>query len=663
MTKSEVKIRIEQLKKVINHHRYLYHVLDKQEISDTAYDSLEEELRRLEEEFPEFITPDSPTQRVSGQPLDKFQKVRHQIAQWSFNDAFTPDDLRAFDKRIKKILDQSPAYTCELKIDGFKIVLTYEKGILTKAITRGNGEVGEDVTNNVRTISAIPLRLEREVNVVVEGEIWLGKKNFIELNKQQEKGNKPTYANPRNVAAGTIRQLDPRIVAERKLSCFVYDLAWADFTLPESQKAELELLAELGFKTNKHFKYCLDIEQAIVYWREWQKRKDKEDYWIDGVVVKVDKRSFQEQLGYTGKAPRFGIAFKFPAEQVTTVVEDILLQVGRTGVITPVAVLRPVEVAGTTVSRATLHNEDEITRLDVRIGDTVVLQKAGDVIPDIVSVLKELRTGREKAFHFPKTLEACGGPIERIPGQAAYRCVNKNSAIQFRRKFYHFVGKHAFDINHCGPKVVDLLLDHQLVADYADLFTLRLGDLEVLPRFGTKSAQNLLTSIAQRQSIALPKLIVGLSIDQVGEETAEDLAEKFSTLENIKKATLVDLNTVEGIGEVVSLSVYTWFRQKDNLSLLAKLLKYVRVEPYHRKVVQSKISGKTFVLTGTLETLSRTEAEGLIKQNGGKISSAVSSKTDYLLFGKEPGSKLTKARELGVSLIDEKKFLALINKL
>jgi len=668
MTKNEAQKRLKQLKKVINYHRHLYHVEDRQELPDTAYDALEEELRRIEEKWPLLITPDSPTQRVSGKPLDKFEKVTHKISQWSFNDAFTPADMQDFDKRVKKMLKEKlavnsapiPTYVCELKIDGFKIVLTYEQGLLKTAVTRGNGLVGENVTANVRTIEAIPLSLTRPVNIIVEGEIWLGKKNFDILNKQQVIDNKPAFANPRNVAAGTIRQLDSSVVAERKLSCFVYDLAWADFDLPETQVEELKLLAELGFQTNKYWHFCPTMKEVVDYWHLWQKKKEKEDYWVDGVVIKVNEQKYQTALGYTGKAPRFGVAFKFPAEQVTTVVEDILLQVGRTGVVTPVAVLRPVLVAGTTVSRATLHNEDEIARLDVRIGDTVILQKAGDVIPDIVSVLKDLRTGKEKVFHFPKTLDACGGDIERVPGQVAYRCVNKNSVTQFRRKFYHFVGKHAFDINHCGPKVVDMLLDNKLVAEYSDLFTLKVGDLAILPRFGEKSANNLCKAIEERRTVELPNFIVGLSIDNVGTETAEDLAKIFGTIEKISKASLKEFNDIFGIGGVVAQSIFDWFRNKDNRHLLEKLLKQVKVKPFKNKVVQSVIFGKSFVLTGSLPTLSREEAEKLIKKYGGKVMSSVSIKTDYVLVGENPGSKHTKAQELGVTILSEANFLKLI---
>ncbi|MCX6712876.1 MAG: NAD-dependent DNA ligase LigA [Candidatus Vogelbacteria bacterium] len=661
MTKNEARERIGKLRKTIEHHRHLYHVLDKPEIADTAYDTLEEELRQIEEQFPELITPDSPTQRVSGKPLAKFTKITHTVPQWSFNDAFSPDDMTAFGERVTKMLGHRPDYVCELKIDGFKIVLTYENGQLKTAATRGNGTVGEDVTANVRTIEAVPLSLPKPIDLVVEGEIWMGKKELERINKEQKAIGGSPYANTRNIAAGTIRQLDPRIVAGRKLSCFIYELSDGDFPLPKTQDEELKLLSKLGFKVNKHFKTCETIDRVIAFWKTWQKRKDKEDYGIDGVVIKVRASADQKELGYTGKAPRWGIAFKFPAEQVTTKVEDIILQVGRTGVITPVAVLTPVLVAGSTVSRATLHNEDQIKTLDVRIGDTVILQKAGDVIPEIVSVLTDLRTGKEKAFHFPKTLEACGGEIERVPGQAAHRCVSKNSAAQFRRKFYHFVGKHAFDIDHCGPAVVDLLLDNQLVADYADLFTLKKGDLAALPRFGEKSADNLLAAILARRTVPLPNFLSALSIDQVGEETAEDLAEHFGVLAKIRAASAENLNKIEGVGPVVSEAVFKWFRQADNVRLVDKLLAQVTVPAFKKKVVQSAISGQSFVLTGSLPTLSREEAEALIKKNGGKVASEVSAKTAYVLAGDSPGSKLDRARELGVKVISEAEFKKLIS--
>ncbi|MCI5108784.1 MAG: NAD-dependent DNA ligase LigA, partial [Candidatus Pacebacteria bacterium] len=551
MVPKEVKTRYENLKKTVDRHRYNYHVLNREEVTEEALDSLKKELVDIEKEYPELITPDSPTQRVAGEPLDSFKKIKHKVLQWSFNDAFDREDLESFDSRVEKALGKSSEYTAELKIDGLHVVLEYQKGVLVSAATRGDGKVGEDVTVNVRTIESVPLRLEKEVDIIVEGEIWLSKENFEKLNEKQKKEGKPLYANPRNVAAGTIRQLDPKIVAERKLDVFIYDISMGD--CPGTQEEELEYLKELGFKVNPHYKLCKTVDEIISFWESFEKKKDKEIYWIDGVVIKVNKKSDQENLGYTGKSPRFAIALKFPAEQVTTVVEDIVLQVGRTGVLTPVAHLRPVLVAGSTVSRATLHNEDEIKRLDVRIGDTVILQKAGDIIPDIVEVLTEMRTGKEKRFIFPKKVKECGGDgtIERVPGQAAWRCVNKDSFAQQKRKFYHFVSKKAYDIDGLGPKVIDQLLEESLISTYDDIFTLKKGDLLSLPRFAEKSVDNLILSIEKSKEVTLPRFIISLSIPQVGEETAYDLAEHFGNLEKIKEASVSELQGIDGVGDVV----------------------------------------------------------------------------------------------------------------
>jgi len=496
-------------------------------------------------------------------------------------------------------------------------------------------------------------------NLIVEGEVWLSKKNFEKLNK--EEGSK--YANPRNVAAGTIRQLDPSVVAKRKLDVFIYDIA-KSFDFPETQFEELKKLQKFGFKVNPHFIYITKISEILDFWRKWQKQKDKEDYWIDGVVVKVNEKKYQDVLGYTGKAPRYAIALKFPAEQVTTVVEDIVLQVGRTGVLTPVAHLRPVLIAGSTVSRATLHNEDEITRLDVRIGDTVVLQKAGDIIPDIVKVLTEMRTGKEKKYVFPKKVPECGGDgsIERVPGQAAWRCVNRNSFSQQKRKFYHFVSKKAFDIDGLGPRVIDVLLEKGLISSYDDIFTIKKGDLLALPRFAEKSVDNLLLAIEDAREVTLPRIIIGLSIPQVGEETAYDLAEYFGTLKNLQNASREELESIEGVGEVVAESIYKWFREKENSALLKKFLKHIEILSEKKVQNSSKnLAGKTFVLTGTLSRMSRDEAKKEVRLRGGEISSSVSNKTDYVVAGENPGSKFDNAVELGVHVLSEEEFLKLIS--
>jgi len=660
LQKRSIILRIQKLRETINRHRYLYHVLDKQELSDAALDSLKRELAELEAAHPELITPDSPTQRVGGEPLAKFKKIEHRIPQWSFNDAFTEEDMRAFDERVEKGAENKHySYVCELKIDGFKIVLTYKNGVLVTAATRGDGRVGEDVTANIKTIDAIPLKLEQEVDIIVEGEVWISKKEFETLNKRQQEEGKELYANPRNVAAGTIRQLDPRIVATRNLDSFIYDIAeYKD--VPETQEAELALLSQLGFKVNKHYAHCRDITGVFAFYKRWTTRKLREPYGIDGVVVKVNERALQEQLGFTGKAPRFAIAYKFPAEQATTVVEDIVLQVGRTGVVTPVAVLKPVLVDGSTVSRATLHNEDEIRRLDVRVGDTVVLQKAGDVIPDIVSVLSEMRSGKEKKFVFPKQIPECGA-IERIPGEAAYRCVDRHSGAIQRRKFHHFAGKHAFDIDGLGPKIIDLLLDHGLIARFPDIFTLKKGDLIDLPSFKEKKAENLVRAIHAKKTISLARFIIALSIPQVGEETAEDLAEHFSTITEIQEASVESLQAVYGVGDVVAQSIHDWFRETVNKKLVHDLLREVHIEAVQKKD-DTPFFGRSFVFTGTLSSITRDEAKQLVRERGGDISESVSAKTDYVVEGENPGSKADKARTLGISILSEEQFLKLVKK-
>ena len=655
--------RIEKLRAIIERHSHLYYVKDAPEIEDSAYDSLIEELRLLEEEYPELISPESPTQRVGGESIKEFKKVTHQVAQWSFNDAFSPEDMQDFDKRVKKMLggNINPTYTCELKIDGLKIVFEYEEGVFKRAATRGDGVVGEDVTSNIKTIKSVPLKLLESTSLIAEGEVWLGKKNFEKINEERKKAGEALFANPRNAAAGTIRQLDPKIVAERKLDCFIYDLANSSLI---TQKEELEYLEKLGFKVNKHFKLCQNIEEVIIFWKYWQDKKDKEDYLIGGVVVKVNEIKYQNSLGFTGKAPRFAIAFKFQAEQVTTVVEDIVLQVGRTGVLTPVAHLRPVLVAGSTVSRATLHNQDEIERLDVRIHDTVILQKAGDVIPDIVSVLKDLRTGKEKKYVWPKLVSDCGGDgsIERIPGQAAWKCKNKNSYLQKKRKLYHFAGKHAFDIDGLGPKIIDALLEAELIATYDDIFTLKKGDLLALPRFAEKSVDNLLASIAKARNTTLPRFIISLSIPNVGEETAILLSNEFESIERLKEAKIERLEKIEGIGPIVAESIVEWFEDKENQKLLSKLLKHVTIEQSESSSqdLGKKLEGKTFVLTGTLETMSREEAKQKIRDLGGNISSSVSKETDFIVAGENPGTKYEKALELGVQVLNERELEKII---
>ncbi|MDE1975437.1 MAG: NAD-dependent DNA ligase LigA [Patescibacteria group bacterium] len=729
----EIIDRLNKLKEAIERYRYEYHVLDKSSISPEALDSLKHELVEIETGYPELITPDSPSQRVAGKPLPEFRKVRHEVPQWSFNDAFSEEEMREFDGRVRRFLAQAgfgdvePSYTCEHKIDGLKIVLTYEKGTLKQAATRGDGVMGEDVTENVKTIESVPLKLNQPVDIIVEGECWMGKSTLEALNKERTKDGEEPFANPRNLAAGSIRQLDPKVAASRRLDSFIYDIArignpgakeseeifggreggreqgaapaGADAVLrrpfapgfPSTQHEELEYLQSLGFKVNRQYRYCKDIDEVIAYWKEWRDKMPKQDYWADGVVVKLDRADWQSALGYTGKAPRWGIAFKFPAAQVTTVLEDIVFQVGRMGTVTPVAVLRPVSIGGSTVSRATLHNEDEIKRLDVRVGDTVILQKAGDVIPDIVSVVLELRPKDSKPFKWPVRVAACGGDgrIERVPGEAAWRCADRNSYEQQRRRLHYFVSKHCFDIDGMGPKVIDALLEAGLLSTAADIFMLKKGDILQLERFADKSADNLIEAIEKARKVTLARFIASLSIPQVGEETAYDIAKHFTKdsgfriqdsrlsgsniLGNIVRASKDKFESIYGVGEKVAQSLVDWFGDKDNKKLVDRLLKQVTIvrDPATdggadsgagaRSDGAGKLAGMIFVFTGALPTLERDVARKMVRDRGGDVSDSVSKKTSYVVAGAEAGSKLDKARELGVEIIDEGRFIRLVN--
>ncbi|MCK4592370.1 NAD-dependent DNA ligase LigA [Candidatus Parcubacteria bacterium] len=679
MNKTKAVQRINKLKKEINHHRYLYHVLDKQEISDAALDSLKHELDELEWHYPEFITPDSPTQRVGGKPLDKFEKVKHKARQWSFNDAFEKEEIVDFEKRVKKILiengekkDITLNYTCELKIDGLHVVLEYENGILKTGATRGDGKIGEDVTQNLKTIESIPLKIEKNANIVIEGEVFMSKDVFEKLNKKREKSGEVLFANPRNAAAGAIRQLDSKIARERKLDCFIYDLSWVKpvpsspnkggrkvFELPKTQSEELELLKNLGFKVNRFWKYCQNVNEILEFYNYWKKHKDKENYWIDGIVVKLNNINWQEKVGHTGKAPRWAIAYKFPAEQTTTIIEDIKVQIGRTGALTPVAHLKPVNIAGSTVSRATLHNEDEIKRLDVKIGDTVVIQKAGDIIPEIVSVVKGLRTSKEKKFIMPKRCPNCKTEVVKSEGEVAVYCPNKNCFAVELRKLSHFVSKKAFNIDGFGPNKIKQLANEGIISSFSDIFELKKGDLEPLERFAEKSADNLIDAIKKSKDITLGKFIFALGIRHVGEEMALDLSRILGALSRFKTITKEDLEAMNGVGPKVAESVYNYFHSRENLKLIDDLLK-ASVRISGEKKVSQKLKEQSFVLTGTLRTLSRDDAKEKIRALGGNMSSSVSASTDYVVAGKKPGSKIKKAEKLGVKILNEEEFLKMV---
>jgi DNA ligase (NAD+) len=673
MGKEEIKNRINKLREVINRQRYLYHVLDKQEMSDSALDSLKKELFDLEQQFPDLITPDSPTQRVGGKALKEFKKIKHLKRMLSFNDAFSNEDMRDWQARFLKLLPENEkneiSYYCELKIDGLAIELIYENGFLKTGSTRGDGTIGEDITQNLKTVEAIPLKIappERgpavagkiPKNLIVRGEVFITKKEFQRINKLQKEKDLPLYANPRNIAAGSVRQLDPKITAGRKLDSFAYDL-FADF-MPETHEEKHKTLKDLGFKINEHNKYCKNLDEVLRFREHWIKQREKLNYEIDGVVVLINNNKIFEKLGVVGKAPRGGIAFKFPQAQSTTKVLDIKVQVGRTGAMTPVAVLEPVQVTGITITRATLHNEDEIKRLGLKIGDTVIVGRAGDVIPEIVKVLTELRTGKEKNFKMPEYCPSCNTKLVKLEGEALLRCPNLKCFARQRRNFYHFVSRSAFNIDGLGPKIIDKLLDEGLVQDPGDLFELKEGDITPLERFAEKSAENLIKSISEKKEIALSKFIYALGIRNVGQETAIELAKRFGSVKKIKEAKLEEIDSILDIGPVVAKSIYEWFSDKDNLKFLDKLenkLKIINQKPSSKS---QKLSGQTFVLTGSLESMTRDQAKEKIRELGGDISGSVSLKTDYVVAGSEPGSKAERAKKLGVKIISEKEFLNLI---
>lgn len=660
----ERKERARQLRETIAKYRSLYHEEDQSPISPEALDSLKHELVLLEARYPELRVEDSPTQKVAGGIRQGLKKVRHTVAQWSLDDAFDEDEMRAFDDRVRRQLAKAgldePAYACELKIDGAHIILTYKKGELIVAATRGDGVVGEDVTHTVSTIQSIPKTLAKPVDLVVEGEIYMSKKGFAKLNQEQEKAGKPLFANPRNIVAGSLRQLDPSTAASRPLAAFLYDIEELSEPIPETQTKELSYLRSLGLPVNPYDARAKSIDEAVAYWKKWQGvKREKEDYLIDGVVVKVESREQQRALGHTGKGPRYAIAFKFPAEQVTTVVEDVSLQVGRTGVLTPVAHLRPVSVAGTTVARATLHNEDFIREKDIRIGDTVILQKAGDIIPEIVQVLTEFRTGKEKVWSFPKRSPLCGGDgsIERVPGTSAQRCKVAGSFDQQLRKLAHFASKGALDIDGLGAKTMKLLMEHELVANPDDLFDLTKDELLALPGFKEKSAQNLIDALLERREVPFDRLLVALSIPHVGEETARLIAGHFGSLAALQEASPEEFAGIHGIGEVVAQACANWFNDTENRALIERLSGHLSVASVQQEQVNGALTGMTVVITGTFERFSREEMEALVRRAGGKTSGSVSKKTGFVVAGKKAGSKRSAAEALGVPVIDEVEFV------
>lgn len=681
MTRQEAKQRIEKLKKTINYHRHLYHVLDKQEISDAGLDSLKHELKKLEEEYPEFITFDSPTQRVAGEPLKNFKKITHAKPMLSLEDAFNAQEFEEWTLRIKKLLPDSekePEFFAEAKFDGLAISLIYENGILKQAATRGDGKIGEDVTQNIRTIESIPLKFDlseiQDSIIEVRGEVVISHQTFQKINEERKKTGEKFFANPRNLAAGSIRQLDPKITASRHLNFYAYDIA-SDVG-QKFHSEEHKILKTLGFKTDFHAKLCAGVKEVEELRNRFIKNiRSKINYDIDGIVVSVNNNALFERLGVAGKAPRGAIAFKFAPKEAVTVVENIKVQIGRTGVLTPVAILRPIKVGGVIISRATLHNEDEIRRLGLKIGDSVIVGRAGDVIPDIRKVLKDLRTGKEKNFHMPKKCPYCDKKLILETSGKILKCVDSKCPARKRESLYHFVSKKGFDIAGLGPKIINALLDSGLIQDAADIFDLKEGDLLPIERFAEKSARNLTEAIQKSRKISLPKFIAALGILHVGEETAQLLVRqaianlksqilnlKINEFINIfKKFSLEELQRIQDIGPVVAKSVYGWFHNERGIKFLERLEKAgVEIEIPKFQVSNFKFKDKTFVLTGELDSMTREEAKNKIRFFGGDISKNVSKKTDYVVVGKEPGSKYEKAEKLAVNIINEKEFLKML---
>ena len=667
MAKSLEK-EVAKLRDNIRHHEYRYYVLSDPEISDFEFDKLMRRLQELEAQHPELVTPDSPTQRVGGQPAEAFPKVRHSVQMLSLDNTYSVDELREFDRRVRELSGrESVEYVGELKLDGLSMSLTYEDGALVHGVTRGDGTTGEDVTPNVKTIRSAPLRIDpkkleaigKPARFEVRGEVIMTLKAFEEVNARREAAGEPKFANPRNSAAGTMRQLDPRIVAERKLDMYLYMLLVNGRTPIAEHSKVLDALSKLGFKVNPHRKLCRSFDEMLAYIQEWETKRDSLDYEIDGIVVKVNDTRLWEELGTTAKSPRWAVAFKYPARQATTVVEDIRAQVGRTGTLTPVADLEPVDVGGVTVSHATLHNMDEIERLGVKIGDTVLIQRAGEVIPQVVKVVKPAPDGHE--FKMPKKCPVCGGDVHRSEGEVAYRCVNTACPARLKESLLYFAGRRAMNIDGLGDKLVDQLVDKGLVRDVADLYSLTHEQLANLERMAEKSAQNLTDEIENSKKAELARLIFAPGIRFVGERTGQLLAEHFGSLDKLAKATEEELLQVEEVGPRVSEAIREFFGERRNRDVIEKLRKAgLQFEQKKARTTEGKLAGKQFVLTGTLPTYSREEATRMIEEAGGRVTGSVSKKTDYVVIGSDAGSKLDKAKSLGVKTIDEAELAKLL---
>ncbi|MDD3012443.1 MAG: NAD-dependent DNA ligase LigA [Candidatus Gastranaerophilales bacterium] len=668
----DIPAKIQELRDKINYHNYLYYVKDTPEILDTEYDRLLNELKELEKAYPQLITSDSPTQRVGAVISEKFEQIKHKFRLYSLDNANSDEELTDWHERIKKYFSEEEKieFVCELKIDGLAIALTYENGLFTKGATRGDGLVGEDITRNLRTVKSIPLKLFSPDDKLPElvdarGEVFMPKSSFEKLNEKRRELGEAEFANPRNAGSGSVRQLDPKVTSDRDLDIFVYGgvILGLEGELPETHWKTLEIFKKMGFKVNPTSKLCKNIGEAFEFCKYWDEKRFDLEYATDGVVIKVNDLAKQQELGYTARSPRWAIAYKFPPEEAPTVLEDIEISVGRTGAITPVAILEPVKLAGTTVSRASLHNADEIERLGLRIGDKVIVKKAAEIIPKVIGVDLSARKGDSEPFKFPKRCPICATPLARKENEVIYYCPNiMGCAAQLRGRLEHWVSREAMDIDGVGGSLVNQLIEKNLVKDPSDLYILTVQDMLSLERMAEKSASNAINSIQISKTRPLGRFINALGIRYVGKETAEILARNFHSIDNIKSATVEELAGIEGIGEKIAQSIKIYFEDPDNLDMIEKLKKAgVKTEESKEEIQKERpLAGKTFVLTGTLSTFDRNEAGDIIKELGGKVSGSVSSKTDFVVVGESPGSKYNKAVSLGVKILNEKEFLEII---
>lgn len=658
----DVLKRINEIREKLEEHSYKYYVLDNPSISDYEYDMLMNELKKLEKEHPEYITPSSPTQRVGGKPLKEFTQVTHAVPMLSLQDVFSFEELKEWENRVKASVGDV-SYVVELKIDGLSVSLLYENGELIRGATRGDGSIGEDVTQNIRTIKSIPLRIKDKALLEVRGEVYMPREAFERLNAQREELEQQTFANPRNAAAGSLRQLDSRITSERSLGIFVFNIQRYEGERINSHKEGLDYLESLGFRVSPKRVVYKNIEDVIEAIKEIGETRGELSFDIDGIVIKVDEIDKRDILGQTAKTPRWAVAYKFPAEKKKTKVIDIILQVGRTGAITPTAILEPVRIAGSTVSRATLHNEDYINEKDIRIGDSVIIQKAGEIIPEVVEVVLDDRDGNEVIFKMPESCPACGGEVIREEGEAALRCTNMSCPAQLKRSIIHFASRDAMNIDGLGPQIISLLMDNELIKDAADLYYLRFDDIVKLERMGKKSSEKLLNAIEITKKNNIEKFIFGLGIRYIGNKAGKNLSKAFKSIDKLMNASYEELTAVEEIGDKMAQSIVSFFKEEHNKKLIEKFREAGVNFTYISDASENKMfEGMTFVLTGALERFSRNEASELIEKHGGKVSSSVSKKTTYVLAGEDAGSKLKKAQELGVMVISEEDFEKMINE-